>query len=240
MNELKLFNSQAEQTRLIREHIAALAAGGGELQILEAGCGNSWSIDLDGVAYRLTGVDLDKDALDLRVNVKKDLHEMIHADLRTVDLGQRQFDVVYNSFVLEHIKGAEGVLDRFVKWLRPGGKLILLIPDPQSAYGFATKMTPHWFHVLFYRFALGKATAGKPGYAPYATYYDPVVSRHGIHAYCKQRGLAINAEFGDGFWKPGKGLAQKATSLVKRLISLVSGGALSEKHTYLVYVISRN
>ena len=37
---------------------------GRELQILEAGCGRKWPIDLSGVRYRLTGVDLDAKALE--------------------------------------------------------------------------------------------------------------------------------------------------------------------------------
>jgi SAM-dependent methyltransferase len=239
VSQIRLFSSESEQTALIRGFIAQQVQIGRRVEILEAGCGSSWLIDLGGINYSLTGVDLDAVALSKRVNVTKDLDEGIHADLRKVDLGDRQFDVVYNSFVLEHISGAEIVLDRLVSWLRPSGVLIILIPDPGSAYGFVTKMTPHWFHVFFYRFLLGKVDAGKPGHAPYRTFYDPVVSRGGILDYCAEHGLTVEAEFGDGYWKPGTGFAKIIVGFSKWAIKILSGGRLSDRHTYLLYVIRR-
>ena len=45
----------------------------GPLQILEAGCGRAWPLNLDGVDYRLTGIDLDANALKSRVESVGDL-----------------------------------------------------------------------------------------------------------------------------------------------------------------------
>src|SRR6267154_4568853 len=47
------------------------------LEILEAGCGREWPIKLEGVRYRLTGIDLDEAALESRVRDVGDLHEAI-------------------------------------------------------------------------------------------------------------------------------------------------------------------
>jgi SAM-dependent methyltransferase len=156
---------------------------GGEdaaIEILEAGCGHRWLLRLEGKRYKLVGVDLDKDALESRKNVKKDLDEAIHGDLRTIDFGSRRFDVVYSAFVLEHIAGAEEVLTRMVSWLKPDGIIVIEIPDPDTVKGRVTKITPHWFHVFYYRYILGKKHAGQVGYGPYRTIYEPVVSRKGI------------------------------------------------------------
>src|SRR5690606_33965359 len=131
--------------------------------ILEAGCGNSWQLKLPGVKYVLTGVDLNEDALRIRKCERKDLDGVIHGDLRTVALDADQYDVIYNSFVLEHVQQAEHVLSNFCRWLKPGGILILRIPDPKSVYGFLSRLTPFWFHVFYKRFIAGIKTAGKPG-----------------------------------------------------------------------------
>jgi hypothetical protein len=53
----------------------------GPLEILEAGCGRSWPLELAGIDYRLTGIDLDAEALRLRVKSVGDLHEAIVGDL---------------------------------------------------------------------------------------------------------------------------------------------------------------
>ena len=82
--------------------------------------------------------------MEIRMKVRKDLDEAIHGDLRTISFGERRFDVVYSAFVLEHIEGAEDVLARMTGWLKPGGIIIIEIPDPGSVKGWVTKVTPHW------------------------------------------------------------------------------------------------
>lgn len=80
------------------------------LDILEAGCGSRWGIDLAGVEYTLTGVDICERDLEIRRNEIKDLDLAIVGDLRTVSLEENAYDIIYNSFVLEHVDGAEQVL----------------------------------------------------------------------------------------------------------------------------------
>jgi SAM-dependent methyltransferase len=207
------------------------------LQILEAGCGQSWELRLEGVHYFLTGVDLDQAALEIRKNILNDLDEIIQGDLRSVDLGDRKYDVIYNSYVLEHIQDAGAVLRRFLGWLKPNGLIIIRIPDPQSVQGFVTRISPHWLHVFYYRHILGKAAAGTPGHAPYQTFYDPVVSRSGIHEFCRANGLTIRAEVGNAYWRPGRGVLKPAIVLFKRLVSYLSLGALTWEYVDLLYVL---
>jgi hypothetical protein len=62
-----------------------------------------------------------KEALRIRRDETKDLDEAIVGDLRTADFGQRTFDVIFNSYVLEHVPGAQQVLENFNRWVkRPG------------------------------------------------------------------------------------------------------------------------
>lgn len=235
--DLPLSPNVEMENRLIEDAIRRQARDGRTLQILEAGCGQRWSLNMKGINYVLTGVDLDRDALNIRKNVEKDLHEGIHGDLRTVDLGGRKFDVIYCAFVLEHVADAEQVLRRFVEWLRPNGVIVLTIPDPLSAHGFVTRFSPHWLHVLYYRWVQGYKDAGKPGCPPYPVEYDPIVSRGGIKEFCAAHGLSVEVELGDGYIRPGRGLMKVAVASAKMALHLVSFGRLSHRHTNLLYML---
>ena len=230
---------QAQETRLIAQRIWALGQARGRLSILEAGCGNSWPLDLADVSYELTGVDMNRDALDLRKHVRRDLKHAVLGDLHTVELPAGTFDVIYNSFVLEHVAGAELVLENFQRWLRPGGLLILRIPDPQSVYGFLARLTPFWFHVFYKRYVAGVKTAGKPGYDPFPTVYDGIVSRTGIHDWCAANHLSLEHEVAWTYPICRPGLLSIAVHGLMRGVSGLSLGRLAHDHINLTYVIGK-
>jgi SAM-dependent methyltransferase len=209
------------------------------IDILEAGCGQRWLLNLEGTRFHLTGVDLDEDALEIRKNVRKDLDEAIHGDLRTIEFGDRRFDVIYSAFVLEHIDGAEAVLSRMTGWLKPGGLIVIEIPDPDSVKGIITRITPHWFHVLYYRHILGLETAGHPGHGPYRTYFDPVVSRRGMYAFADEHGLDVEAEYAFASWGPRSKAMRAFNGTVTRLVGVLSFGNYSDRHADLLYVLRR-
>lgn len=211
-----------------------------QLRILEAGCGNKWEPRLDRVAYSLIGVDVDERALEIRRAAGRPNEELRYGDLRERQLfAAGQFDVVYNSFVLEHVAGAERVLENFVYWLSPGGLLILRIPDRDSVFGFVARTTPFWLHVLYKKHVRGVKNAGKPGFDPYPTFHDRVVSRRGIHAFCRRHGLTIREEAGyAGYLPRRRAFAPFARALV-RTISLLSLGRLDWRYNNLTYVIEK-
>ena len=187
----------------------------------------------------LTGIDLDPEALRIRRDETKDLHEAIVGDLRTADFGQRTFDVIFNSYVLEHVPGAQQVLENFNRWVKPGGLIIIMIPDPYSAYGSASRMTPHSIHVLFYRLIHGQKNAGKPGYGPYPVTYDKVVSREGIRAFCGENGLVLAAEYGITGGLNNNSLKQKLVEAYKKTLQVLSLGRLSSDYNDIFFIIRK-
>jgi SAM-dependent methyltransferase len=210
------------------------------LRILEAGCGNRWPLKLT-VPYTLTAVDIDANALEIRKAKMRDLDQVFVGDLRTADLvPEGQFDVIYNSFVLEHVQGAEQVLDNFFRWLKPGGLLVVRFPDRNSVYGFLTRITPFWSHVLLKRYVYGSKTAGKPGFDPYPTVYDRVVSRQGMHEYCRRNGHGIKDETGYANYLPRKAPLNTLSRLLVRIVSLLSMGRLDWRHNNLTFVIQKS
>jgi SAM-dependent methyltransferase len=228
-----------EQMAVMGEAVRALGRRTGPLNVLEAGCGVSWGLDLGDVKYTLTGVDLDQSALDARLKLQKDLDIGICADLRTVHLERSHYHVIYSRYVLEHVAGVENVLTNFVDWLKPGGLLILVIPDRDSVWGFLTRLTPFRFHVLFKKYLIREPHAGEPGYPPYPTIYDKIVSRRGIHGFCADHALKLCAEYrivdgqGDRPW-----IAHLLISAVSGVMHVASLKRLA-RNCDLIYILQK-
>jgi SAM-dependent methyltransferase len=240
MDDLKIAPSPSFAREMIGDHIKSLASRtGGPIEILEAGCGRKWNIALDGVDYRLTGIDLDPDALAYRENVVHDLDVAIVGDLRTVELAENSYDVVFSAFVLEHIPGAEGALDRMVGALKPGGLLVLRVPDGGAVYAFLARLLPFWTHVLYKRIADHDPLAGKPGHPPYRVVYDDVVSRHGLHEYFTRRGLTVVDEIGTNPHLDGMGRLAPVGRMGQGAIARLSRGRLDGTHSNLSLIVTK-
>jgi SAM-dependent methyltransferase len=235
---IPLTNGWDHTMEVMSREIRSIKDPGKVLEILEAGCGRKWDLDIGDGGYVLTGIDLDPEALRIRRHETKDLHEGIVGDLRTADFGQRTFDVIFSCYVLEHVPGAQQVLENFNRWVKPGGLIIIMIPDPYSAYGFTSRMTPHWFHVLFYRLIFGQKNAGKPGHNPYRVTYDKVVSREGIRAFCGENGLVLTAEYGNPSGH-GNSLKQKLVEAYEKTLQVLSLGRLSSDYNDIIFIIRK-
>ena len=215
---------------IVLDHIVRYARDKGSIEILEAGCGRRWPFDLGGIDYRLTGVDINEDALRIRQEEKRDLHEVVLGDLRTVDFGNRRFDIIYSSFVLEHVPNAEQVMANFLDWLKPGGLLILKFPNRDSVYGFVTRFTPFWFHVFYKRYICGYPNAGKPGFGPFPTVHDEIIAREQFERFVRAHDLSIETTCGFG-------ILPKFQRLGVRFLANLSLGRLTADYHNLLYVL---
>jgi SAM-dependent methyltransferase len=237
---MKIIANNQDEIRLLERYIRDRARPGETLRILEAGCGREWLFRMDDVDYELTGVDLDGAALQARLQERRDLHRSIVGDLRTVELEPGGYDIIYSAFVLEHVPGAQRVLENFVRWLKPGGAFIVRVPDITSAHAFIARLTPHWFHVLYYRWAWRLREAGKPGFPPYVTIYDRVVSPPGLRAFCASHGLEISDQFGAvSFRNLGHGLAGLLTPVVARLVKWFTFGRIHDNFVCFTLVAEK-
>jgi SAM-dependent methyltransferase len=236
---MEVLSSEPEELAVLARCLRAVAKERGHLEILEAGCGRRWPLQLGDVSYRLTGIDLDSEALRLRETVQRDLDEAIVGDICTADLPPGAFDVIYSSFVLEHIADAPRALANFSRWLARGGLLLLRIPDRSSAYGVITRLTPHWFHVAFYRYYLGNSLAGTPGHGPYPTHYHPIVSRPGLRRFGAHHGLSVLEECGVRSEFSGRDLRSGLARTAQRLVSIASLGQFAATHSNLLLVLKK-
>lgn len=213
---------------------------GDHLKILEAGCGRRWELQLDGLDYRLVGVDLNAESIRLRQETMNDLDEVIIGDLRTVPLDPEAYDVVFCSFVLEHVEDAQGVLDRLIATLRPGGLLLLRVPDRDGVYGWLARHTPHRSHIWYKRYIRGSKLAGTPGYGPFPVVYDQIVSWRELQRYCNANNLQIldAISSNDHLNHFPSGIRQVVDSSLHG-IAKASGGRLTADHANLALVIAK-
>ncbi len=237
---LEIVTDTTQEKAILTRCIASRVSAEMPLEILEAGCGNKWQLRLEGISYNLTGVDLDQQAVDLRQQRYHDLDKAIIGDLRTVALPSQHYDVIYTAYVLEHVENIELVLNNFQAWLKPGGVLIIKVPDRDTVYGFMARATPHWFHIWYYRLIKGNKNAGKPGYLPYPTVYDPALGKQALSRFCKQHGLAVKAIFGKNNYLRKRSFRDRIIRIFVQLVSFFSFGRLAWHYNDLIYIIEKD
>jgi SAM-dependent methyltransferase len=237
---MRIIGDYSEELAVIEGHIRAEAAHKPVLKVLEAGCGREWHLQTDDINLELTGIDFDQAALDYRKNTLRDLDRAMVGDLRTAKLPKEGFDVVYSSFVLEHIDGAERALDNMVRALKPNGLLIVRVPDLAGVQTFVARLLPHWAAVAYYRHAWKIEQAGQPGFAPYPTSYDPVISSEGFHDYCRKAGLEFVEEIGVGSYSTrGTGALSRIVPFVARAISIATLGKVHDRFVDRTFIVRK-
>ena len=121
------------------------AAQDGGLTVLEAGSGRFRHFAYPPTA-RVTGLDISAEQL-----VANDYaNEKIEGDVQTWTT-ERHWDVVISIFVLEHVADPARAVENMLAWTRPGGLLVIAVPNALSLKGLITKATPFGFHGWFYR-----------------------------------------------------------------------------------------
>jgi 2-polyprenyl-3-methyl-5-hydroxy-6-metoxy-1,4-benzoquinol methylase len=168
---------------LIQDRIPANRA-----RIYEAGGGSvSWlpSTILSGAD--VTVVDIDEGQLQRN----KYAATKILGDIQTHAFPEGSFELVVCYNVIEHLNAPDDAIRQFFHALVPGGLVFIGAPNPDSFSGWMTKMTPHWFHVLFYRHVLGYKHAGQPGTAPFPTIFHPIVSPLELVNFCRDLGFNV-------------------------------------------------
>lgn len=168
---------------LIQDRIPANKA-----RIYEAGGGSvSWLPSTILKGADVTVVDIDEGQLQRnRYATTK-----ILGDIQTRTFPEGSFDLVVCYNVIEHLNAPDDAIRQFFQALVPGGLVFIGAPNPDSFSGWVTRMTPHWFHVLFYRHVLGYKQAGKPGTPPFHTIFHPTVSPPVLLNFCRDLGFNV-------------------------------------------------
>lgn len=81
--------------------------------------------------------------------------------------------------------------------------------------------------------------AGKPGYAPYPTYYHPVISQAGIRAYARKSALRCRNIYSDDFVQDGKGIAGVIFRTGAWIVDRLSLGRNTSRYNDLIYIFEK-
>ena len=116
------------------------------LRILDLGCGGGHNGALlkKAGAREVVGVELDPGAAK---DARKRLDRVVECDLAHLDpvqLGDEPFDAILASDVLEHLTDAEVILARALTRLRPGGAVVVSLPNVSNVYVFANLLAKRW------------------------------------------------------------------------------------------------
>jgi len=185
---LDLPPGEARQSLIAVHEILSAELNSAELAVYEAGGGATSFLPLDIMRRaHVTVVDIDETQ-----NLNNDYaDEKILGDIQTYRFQPESFDLVICYNVIEHLPDAQAALLRFCECLKKNGLILIGAPNPNSLSGIVTKYTPHWFHVWFYRHVRGDMDAGKPGEAPFPTYFHPLVSLVNLDAFAKAHDLEV-------------------------------------------------
>jgi SAM-dependent methyltransferase len=185
---LDLPPGEARQSLLAVHEILSTELRSAKLKVYEAGGGATSFLPLDIMRRaHVTVVDIDE-TQNLN-NVYAD--EKILGDIQTYRFPSDSFDLVICYNVIEHLPDVQAALLRFCECLKKHGLILIGAPNPNSLSGVVTKYTPHWFHVWFYRHIRGDMDAGKPGEAPFPTFFHPMVSLSNLDAFAEAHGLEV-------------------------------------------------
>jgi 2-polyprenyl-3-methyl-5-hydroxy-6-metoxy-1,4-benzoquinol methylase len=116
------------------------------LRVLDLGCGGGHNGEMlkKAGAREVVGVERDPGAA---AEARERLDRVVECDLAALDpaeLGEHPFDAILASDVLEHLLDAEGVLARAVTRLRPGGAVVLSLPNVSNVYVFSQLLLKTW------------------------------------------------------------------------------------------------
>jgi SAM-dependent methyltransferase len=156
-------------------------------RIYEAGGGSATSLPLDIFnSAHVTVVDIDEGQLQRN----RYAETKILGDIQTQAFSRDSFEIVVCYNVIEHLDAPDEAIAQFYHALVPGGILFIAAPNPESLSGWITKITPHWFHVQFYRL-IGYKDAGQPGQVPFPTVFHRVVSPSALIEFCRKIGFNV-------------------------------------------------
>jgi len=163
----------------VSEMANSLMDGKSQINVLEAGCGSASHIRFKARVHAV-GIDISKEQLEQNAVVQ----EKILGDIQTYPLRKEDFDVVLCWMVLEHLAKPNDALLNLFGSVKPGGLLILGFPNLLSFKGIVTKITPFWFHRLFYQFMKYKRR-------PFPTYLRVALLPKHVMRFAEDNGFCV-------------------------------------------------
>ena len=101
-------------------------------RVLDVGCGRAALGEaIQQLGWEVWGIEQSKDAC---AAAQGRIQRLIEADLLDINrvetaLGQERFDALVFSDVLEHVYNPLGVLEEYLRFVKPGGRVVISLPN---------------------------------------------------------------------------------------------------------------
>jgi len=135
---------------------------GGRGRLLEVGCGPGIMLpDLLAMGFDVRAIDVSAEMI-RRAEQRMTGHPLARrcrlavGDVERLEFGEGAFDAVLAMGVLEYLPACDGALREMVRVLRPGGHLVLTVPNRAAAY-----------HVASSAYLAARRLVGRPRRAAY-------------------------------------------------------------------------
>lgn len=121
--------------------------GPGPLRILDIGCGNgNIALALGSLGHEVVGVDIDADS----IQIATARNPFKHVSFRQTDVASMSltdtFDALVCSEVLEHLPDPDSLVASAHRLLRPGGRLIVTVPNGYGPRELLMTRPMQWMH----------------------------------------------------------------------------------------------
>ena len=131
-----MYSDQSEQEEanstlgFVERHLTKLIARerpkGGDF--LEIGCGyGKFLRAMQSLPWNLTGLEISQTAIDKARQIAPKA-TILQGEVYTAEFDPQRFDCICLIAVFEHLKQPRAAIERIVKWLKPGGLLIIQVP----------------------------------------------------------------------------------------------------------------
>lgn len=116
----------------LNQGLLRLWKGRTDLDVLDVGCGfATTSQQIQALGNRVTGVEQSQEAVPV---ARQRLSRVVEKDLQDLEgvaaaLGGAAFDVIIFADVLEHLAWPRPVLERYLAFLKPGGRVLVSLPN---------------------------------------------------------------------------------------------------------------
>jgi SAM-dependent methyltransferase len=209
------------------------------LRVLEAGCGSLSNIRL-GSNVHIIGIDVSAEALAQNATI----HKGIQANLETFDLGDSEYDLIVCWDVLEHLAKPTNVVRKFLRAVKPGGLILLALPNVRSLKGLVAKYTPLSFHLFVHRLIYGQRAGNAPGYEVCPTYLCYSIAPRSIAKLATHHAFDVDlfSIYESGMQRRFRerfGLVGKPWQVVRILVRLLSVGVIDAEATDCILILRR-
>jgi ubiquinone/menaquinone biosynthesis C-methylase UbiE len=150
-------------------------------RVLDAGCGDGriFTYDFKEKVNMLVGLDLRQD-----LAKNEQIHSAAQGSVEQAPFVDGTFDLVFSRFVLEHVQEPADAFIEFARVLRPGGILVVAIPNAFHYFVIAGRIIPH---------SLQQRIASWVGYKEadtFPTYYRANTCKR-LNALAKRAGMEL-------------------------------------------------